>query len=45
LDELKGVPYDDDYDNGKGVKLLGISYRTKEETAKDILEDFTRRGW
>ncbi|KAF8877686.1 D-lactaldehyde dehydrogenase [Infundibulicybe gibba] len=33
------------YDNAKGVKLLGIEYRGKEEVARDMLADFRRRGW
>jgi len=32
------------YDNSKGVRLLGIKYHTKEETTKDTLEEFARRG-
>lgn len=29
----------------KAKDILGIEYRSKEETAKDILEDFAKRGW
>lgn len=29
----------------KSVKILGIKYRSMEETAKDILVDFKSRGW
>ncbi|KAF8877684.1 D-lactaldehyde dehydrogenase [Infundibulicybe gibba] len=33
------------YDNAKGVRLLGMEYRGKEEVARDMLADFGRRGW
>ncbi|KAF8880900.1 hypothetical protein CPB84DRAFT_1792190 [Gymnopilus junonius] len=33
------------YDKSKEEKILGIKFHTKEETTKDTLEDFARRGW
>ncbi|KAF8873071.1 D-lactaldehyde dehydrogenase [Infundibulicybe gibba] len=33
------------YSNAKGVSLLGMEYRGKEEVARDMLADFKRRGW
>lgn len=33
------------YNTSLATKLLGIQYRTKEETTKDILEDFKEKGW
>ncbi|CAA7269673.1 unnamed protein product [Cyclocybe aegerita] len=33
------------YDKSKEERILGIKFKTMEETAKDTLEDFARRGW
>ena len=33
------------YDNSKQASILGINFRTKLETTKDILEDFSKRGF
>ena len=33
------------YDDSKQAGILGIKFRTKLETIKDILEDFSKRGW
>ena len=33
------------YDNSKQDSILGIKFRGKLETAKDMLEDFSKRGW
>ncbi|KAJ7599044.1 D-lactaldehyde dehydrogenase [Mycena floridula] len=33
------------YNTSKGLKIFGIKYRTREELARDTLEDFERRGW
>ena len=33
------------YDASKGKRVFGIKYKTMEETAKDMLEDFKRKGW
>jgi hypothetical protein len=33
------------YDQSKQASILGIKFRTKRETLKDTLEDFSRRGW
>ncbi len=48
----KGVPgagkaakYPVDYDTAKEKRILGLTLRTKEETATDTLADFERRGW
>jgi hypothetical protein len=32
------------FDNSKQASILGIKYRTKLETTKDILEDFSKRS-
>ncbi|KAF6758994.1 D-lactaldehyde dehydrogenase [Ephemerocybe angulata] len=49
---VKGYPeleeekeYKIKYDNSKGKRLLGITYRSKEETTRDTLADFAKRGW
>ncbi|KAI0674147.1 NAD-P-binding protein [Trametes maxima] len=33
------------YNAEKGIRILGIQYRTLEETTKDSIEDFKARGW
>ena len=33
------------YDTSKERRLFGIKYHTVEETTKDMLEDFVKRGW
>lgn len=33
------------YNNSKGVKILGMKYRSMEETARDILEQAREKGW
>ncbi|KAJ3517048.1 hypothetical protein NLJ89_g749 [Agrocybe chaxingu] len=33
------------YDKSKEERILGIKFKTMEETARDTLEDFARRGW
>ena len=33
------------YDTSKAERILRPVYRTMEETARDILADFERRGW
>ncbi|KAH9838568.1 NAD(P)-binding protein [Rhodofomes roseus] len=33
------------YDTSKAAKLLGIKYRSIEESTKDMVEDFKARGW
>ena len=33
------------YDNSKQARILGINFRTKLETTKDILEDFSKRSF
>ncbi|KAJ3506176.1 hypothetical protein NMY22_g17338 [Coprinellus aureogranulatus] len=33
------------YDTSKEQTILGVKYRTKEETTRDTLIDFAKRGW
>ncbi|RXW23027.1 hypothetical protein EST38_g2830 [Candolleomyces aberdarensis] len=33
------------YDTAKKQRILGVKYRTKEETTRDTVEDFVSRGW
>lgn len=33
------------YDTSRAAKLLGISYRTKEEMTRDTIADFKQKGW
>jgi nucleoside-diphosphate-sugar epimerase len=33
------------YKNEKSVEVLGLKYRTMEETTRDSIEDFKKRGW
>jgi hypothetical protein len=33
------------YITDKEQKVLGIKHRTQEETTRDLLDDFERRGW
>ncbi|KAI0078018.1 NAD(P)-binding protein [Panus rudis PR-1116 ss-1] len=33
------------YDSTKSKEVLGLRYRTMEETTKDILDDFKAKGW
>ena len=33
------------FDNKKGLKLLGIKYKTVEETTRDIIRDFEQRWY
>jgi nucleoside-diphosphate-sugar epimerase len=47
---LKGFPIEEKayrvrYSTEKQERLLGLKYHTKEETTRDILEDFKKRGW
>ena len=37
--------YTTTFDNSKQADILGIRFRTKLETTRDILEDFSKRGW
>ncbi|KAF8879127.1 hypothetical protein BD779DRAFT_1676521 [Infundibulicybe gibba] len=34
-----------EYDTSKAARILGMRYRTMEETITDVLADFQRRGW
>ena len=46
ITQVEGEPvYMITYDNSKQADILGIKFRTKLETTKDILEDFSKRGW
>ena len=33
------------YDVSREAKLLGVQYKTREETTKDTIDDFKARGW
>lgn len=35
------------YDNSKALRIFGpeLTYRTMEETTKDILDDYAAKGW
>ncbi|CAL1709339.1 unnamed protein product [Somion occarium] len=33
------------YDTSRGTRLLGIPFRTKEETTRDIIANFKEKGW
>ncbi|TEB22503.1 D-lactaldehyde dehydrogenase [Coprinellus micaceus] len=45
-DILAGGPeYKVTYDTAKERRVLGVGYRTKEQTVKDTLADFKVRGW
>lgn len=39
------VNYKVKYNGSKDKRILGIDYRTKEQTAKDILEQGVKDGW
>jgi hypothetical protein len=46
ITQTEGEPvYMITYDQSKQASILGIKFRTKLETLKDTLEDFSRRGW
>ena len=46
INQVEGGPlYMFIYDNSKQDSILGIKFRGKLETAKDMLEDFSKRGW
>ncbi|KAI0746587.1 NAD(P)-binding protein [Daedaleopsis nitida] len=40
-----GVVYSVEYNREKSQRVLGMKYRTLEETTKDTLEDYRGRGW
>ena len=47
-----GEPYDPSkvefpvrYNSEKSRRILGIEYRSLEETAKDTIEDYKVKGW
>ncbi len=33
------------FDTSKEKRILGIKFQTMEETARDVLADYERRGW
>ena len=33
------------FDASKSKKLLGLEYRTMEQTAKDTISQFQEKGW
>ena len=41
----KKAPYLVDFDTSKERRILGLKYRTMEEEAKDLFEDFEKKGW
>ena len=41
----EGHQYILNYDTNKAEKVFGIKYRSREETARDMLVDFEKRGW
>ncbi|KAF8206881.1 hypothetical protein K438DRAFT_1577352 [Mycena galopus ATCC 62051] len=48
----KGIPgcakdtvYHVTYDTSKSVRVLGLTYRSKEETLRDTVADWEERGW
>ncbi|KAF8873077.1 D-lactaldehyde dehydrogenase [Infundibulicybe gibba] len=41
----KGAVYKNEYDTSKCLRILGMEYRTMEQTTRDTLADFARRGW
>jgi hypothetical protein len=45
ITQVEGGPvYMATFDNSKQADILGIKFRTKLETTKDFLEDFSKRG-
>lgn len=40
-----GVVHMIQYDVSKAKQVLGMKYRTMEETTRDSLVDFKQRGW
>ena len=43
--DLSKAKYPLRYDNAKSRSLLGVKYRTMEETARDIIVQFKEKGW
>ncbi|KAJ7230087.1 hypothetical protein GGX14DRAFT_409928 [Mycena pura] len=41
----KGIVYQLQYDARKSVRVLGMTYRTMQETARDTVADWEARGW
>jgi hypothetical protein len=33
------------FDSSKGKRVFGIKYKTLEETTKDSIAEYKRRGW
>jgi len=47
-DDMSAKPvkaYMVDFDNSKGMEILGISYKTERDCATDMIADFGKRGW
>ena len=44
-DGVKNVTRASILDVSKADKVFGIKYRSMEETAKDMLDDFKAKGW
>ena len=46
INQVEGGPeYLVKYDNSKQDSILGIKFRSKVETTRDMLEDFSKCGW
>jgi hypothetical protein len=43
--EGKYVKHIVEYDASKAQRILALQYRGMDETARDMLADFERRGW
>lgn len=41
----KDVKWNIEYTNSKAQDVLGLKFRSKEETTKDTVEDYKARGW
>jgi len=41
----ENIPYSVIHDTSKEKKILGINYKTKVETARDMMEVFAQKGW
>ena len=44
-EEPKDIVYEYTFDTKKSREVLGMEYKTKQETAKFMLDDFKAKGW
>ena len=44
-EEPKDIVYEYTLDTKKSREVLGMEYKTKQETAKFMLDDFKAKGW